>query len=216
MLSLIIFDMSRPVTLHAALKRGEQISVAVDELLKRQSHRGGKRVGLVLSLVSMVTEHQLAFLLLVRSNYFGAALALIRSQMESLIRMLWTARCATDYQVNQIGADEDYEFPLPRLMAEAIDTVYRTGGFFSRLKQGTWKHLCDFTHTGVRQVFRRFKGKTIEPNYTPQIMLTATNMVNAAVLLAGAALFDLMGYQDELREVNRLMAEYGLLERPVA
>lgn len=101
-------------------------------------------------------------------------------------------------------------------MADAIDTVYRTGGFFGRLKKGTWKHLCDFTHTGMRQVFRRFKGKTIEPNYTPQIMLTATNMVNAAVLLAGAALFELMGYQDELREVNRLMAEYGLLETPVA
>src|SRR5216684_1503468 len=96
--------MSRPKTLHAALQRGEQIGVAVDELLKRQSHKGGKRVGLVLAFMSMVTEYQLAFLLLVRSNYFGAALALIRSQMESLIRMCWIARCATDYQVKQIGA----------------------------------------------------------------------------------------------------------------
>jgi hypothetical protein len=207
--------MSRPTALRAALERGDQIIVAVDELLKRQSHRGGTRVGLVLAFLSMVMEHHLAFLLLVRSSYFGAALALMRSQIESLIRMLWIARCATDYHVKQIGANKDYEFPPTRLMAETIDTVYRTGGFFVRLKKGAWNHLCDYTHTGMRQVFRRFKGRTIEPNYSPQSMLTATNMVNAAMLMAGAAVFELMGYQDELKEVKRLMAAYDLLEGPV-
>ena len=163
----------------------------------------------------MVMEHQLAFLLLMRSNYYGAALALIRSQMESLIRMLWIARCATDYQVNQIGANRGFEFPTLRLMTEAIDTAYRTGGFFGRLKSGTWKLLCDFTHTGMRQVFRRFKGKIIEPNYTPTSMLTATNMVNAAVLLAGAALFEQMGYQEELTAIKHLMADYDLFKTAI-
>jgi hypothetical protein len=67
----------------------------------------------------------------------------------------------------------------------------------------------------MRQIFRRFKGKTIEENYAPQTMLTATNMVNAAMLLAGAALFELIGYQDELKEVERLMADHDLFEGPV-
>jgi hypothetical protein len=207
--------MSRPLALNAALERGDQIVVAVDELIKRQSHTGRMRVGIVLAYISMVTEHQLAFLLLVRSNYFGAALALMRSQMESLIRMLWIARCATDTQVKEAATNKDYKFPCAGFMAEAIDKVYSTGGFFVRLKKGTWNTLCDFTHTGMRQVFRRFKGRIIEPNYSPQSLLTATNLVNSAILLAGAAFFELMGYQDEQTAVQRLMADYDLVDGSV-
>jgi hypothetical protein len=112
------------------------------------------RVDLVLAFMSMITEYQLAFLLLVRSNYFGAALALIRSQIESLIRMLWIAKCATDHQVNEIRKNRDYEFLFSGLMADSIDAAYRTGGFFGQLKKGAWKLLCDFTHTGMHQVYR--------------------------------------------------------------
>jgi len=215
--SHIIRCMRRPTTLDAALERGDQIVVAVDELLKRrQSHSGQRRTGLVLAYISIVEEHHLAFLLLVRSNYFGSAMALVRPQIDSLIRMLWIARCATDDQVkdiwNKIATNEDHKFPCLRQMTDEIDSTYVTGGFFSCLKKNAWKLMCDFTHTGVRQIRLRFKGKTIEPNYSPQAMLAATNMVNAAMLMAAGGFFELMGYEDELTEVKLMMYDYDMVD----
>lgn len=204
------------MTLGAALERGDQIVVAVDELLKRRSHTWRRRVALLLAYISMVEEHQLAFLLLVRSNYFGSALSLVRLQMEGLIRMLWIARCATDDQIKAIvrpmATNKDYKFPRTPSMIKEIDSIYQTGGFFTCLEKNAWALMCDLTHTGVRQTRLRFKGRTIEPNYPPQAMLAATNMVNVAMLMAAAGFFELMGYEDELTEVKRMMRDYDLVE----
>ena len=191
--------------------------MTIDGLLKRrQSHSGQWRTGLVLAYISIVEEHHLAFLLLIRSHYFGSAMALVRSQIESLIRMLWIARCATDDQVkaigNKVAINKDYEFPCPRQMTDEIDSTYVTGGFFSCLKKNAWKLMCDFTHTGVRQIRLRFKGRTIESSYSLQAMLAATNMVNVAMLIAAAGFFELMGYEEELSEVKLLMHDYDLMD----
>jgi hypothetical protein len=91
--------MARPATLADALQRGDQVAAAVDRLLGRQSHTGDARVGLVLAYVSVVAEHQLAFLLLVRSGYHGFALVLLRAHTEAMVRMLWMTRCIPDAQL---------------------------------------------------------------------------------------------------------------------
>ncbi len=202
--------MARPVTLADALERGDQVAATVDRLLKRQPHSGHTRVGLVLVYLSIVAEHQLGFLLLVRSDYRGSALVLLRAQTEALVRMLWITRCIPDAQLENIIGNKNYEFPTFLEMAEAVDRANRTGGFFSNLKRRTWKDLCDFAHGGLRQIHRRFKGRTIEPNYPPQGALAATNLVNISVLLAAGGFFEFMGYDYELTEIKDMMHDYDL------
>src|ERR1019366_6928229 len=74
----------------------------------------------VIGFISILVEHQEAFLLLVMREMFGSAFALGRPIVEGMYRALWLNVCATDAELKRFNEKDEIDLTLAQ-MAEAID-----------------------------------------------------------------------------------------------
>jgi hypothetical protein len=80
--------------------------------------------------------------------------------------------------------------------------------FFEFLKKA-WPIMCDYTHSGSRQIARRFTGNERKPDYAEGAIVQAVNLVNIAVLLMTGMLFPFMGYKEKADESASMPADYA-------
>jgi hypothetical protein len=73
------------------------------ELSQSEFVDGGMRLDLVYQCCDISIEHGLAVKTLLEAELFTSALALFRTQFESLVRAYWILFAATDEQVNELG-----------------------------------------------------------------------------------------------------------------
>jgi hypothetical protein len=118
------------------------------------------RTSTLIGFVSVLVEHQEAFLLLVLKRLSGSAFALVRPIVEGMYRALWLNVCATDEQLKKFNEKDEIDLTLAQ-MADAIDPAHNAGDFFADLKKRSWKALNSYTHTGMLQIGRRFKGHEV-------------------------------------------------------
>jgi hypothetical protein len=146
----------------------------IRSLLSGTQFPSGPRNDLVYAYVALVLEHQNAIVNLIRLNLVGSAFALLRPQVETAFRGLWTNLIASDEQVTAIGQRGEEPFPPFRKMAEELDTRYRADGWLLGFADD-WKTLNGFTHTGLEQLGRRFQSDgNIAPNYEEMVPELAT------------------------------------------
>ena len=156
---------------------------------------------------SQAAEHQAAMIALIGNQLFGSALVLARAVFEIMYRTNWIAQQASDGNVKQILAGEDFSFPKLADMAAQIDDGFGAGRLVT-LKNAHWKDLNSFAHTGELQLMRRFKQGSIEPNYPTEelirvIELATTSMLSCAVVVAGHC------EPDVRHKFMRIVSAYG-------
>ena len=69
--------------------------------------------------------------------------------------------------------------------------------------------MCDYTHSGARQMTRRFTNGELKPNYTEDEIHEAINATNAALMLLSTQVFLKMGRVREAEEALQLLIEYS-------
>lgn len=91
----------------------EQSMTMVNELNQELSQSefvdGGLRLDLVYQCCDISIEHRLAVKILLETELFISALALFRTQFESLVRAYWILFAATDEQVCELGVLDSIE-----------------------------------------------------------------------------------------------------------
>lgn len=150
------------------------------------------RARVAAALHQLSIEHFTGIHVLVGTGVYSAAFALYRPQLEAYVRGAWYHRCATDDQVSGlITGDEP-----PSLKVQMLD-LERSGAFdpgsLIRLRDMTWKHLCDFTHGGSLQVkVRAATVGEVRQDFHPEhvsalLVASATTALLAAAGLAAVA-----------------------------
>lgn len=125
------------------------------------------RIRAAVSSLGIAQEHHHSIVLLIDNKLNASAYALLRVSLESYVRGMWLALCASDEQVAKFWTGDN----PPRidvLLEELEGTPSFSEGVLSQIKREHWGTLCGFTHTGGLQVQRWNTETSIEPSYEPK------------------------------------------------
>jgi hypothetical protein len=125
------------------------------------------RIRAAVSSLGIAQEHHHSIVLLIDNKLNASAYALLRVSLESYVRGMWLALCASDEQVAKFWTGDN----PPRidvLLEELEGTPSFSEGVLSQIKREYWGTLCGFTHTGGLQVQRWNTETSIEPSYEPK------------------------------------------------
>jgi len=162
---------------------------------------------ILLAYHSIMAEHHGAIWLLIQNNINGSAFALVRSLYEPLYRAHWIIGCATTKQIDEVLKGKDI-FPKMYEMVEKIDAAFGIGDFFQNIKKNSWGPMNDYTHSGIRQIGRRFKDDAVEPNYEIGEIIEVLNGINIALMLMAMVFFKSFGKIEAASEVEKMLIEY--------
>jgi hypothetical protein len=126
-----------------------------DLVIRKGQGPAGDRDTLLTAYWSLIFDFHRGILVLVSAEYFGAAFALVRPVMESLVRS-HLALMGSDEEVEQLRKDE-YRVNFKEI-GPRIDKFLGLSGFFERILDRTRNSLHSYTHAGLAQLGRRFSG----------------------------------------------------------
>jgi len=169
--------------LRAAYSQLVSVILWIDEHGKHLDVSADARKQISAACFDMVLEHQAAIATLIEQQLNGSALALLRAAAEGFIRGVWFARCATDSEVQRFQKDQ-LDKGIRKLVNEVETALGCNSDVLSRMVATQWDTLCSFTHTGFKQVTRRYTGATLQPSYPDVEVTQALNFAAAIGLLA--------------------------------
>ena len=157
--------------------------------------------------VSMETHEAIGAL--VRARLYGPAFALWRTIFEVLFKSHWVNKCATDKQIRKLRQTEKFDFPGVQSIVDAVDQAYGTSGFFGAIKKQGWGTMNGFTHSGVHQLSRRFKGSVVEPSYKESEVVEIITSSTAAIVQQGLFLANVGQKDDVKRAVGDILDKFA-------
>jgi hypothetical protein len=197
--------------------RGVEIRTRLRQLLPRDA-AGVAKTDWLIGSMDIALEHHEAIERLVKSKLNGSAFGVVRMVFDAFLRSLWINACATDEQIEQAARDT-LIWPKMWKMRETIKDTYFSGpcdaeaaanraSFFEFLRE-SWPIMCDYTHSGSRQIARRFTDDEVKPDYGDGAILQAVNLTNVAVLLMTGMLFGSTGHEQEAEDVGTMLRDYA-------
>jgi len=193
--------------------RGAELRTRMRKLLSQREYSGGIKTRVLAGYVDIALEHHEAIWLLMERKLTGSALALVRSVYDCWLRALWINAIATEQQIEQ-ASHEKLRFPPMRRMYADIKPVYSQSDtredvdkLFQYVKS-LWGILSSYTHSGGRQLARRFTGDQVTPSYTGRELAQAFNLPTMALMLLMRAFFISMGDQRDADETYTLLTHY--------
>jgi hypothetical protein len=145
---------------------------------------------------------------LIEHQLRGSAFALVRALYEPLYRAHWVNACATERQIEKIIQGKNI-FPNMKTMVEEIDHKYDTDDFWQVVKKNSWVAMNDYTHSGMRQIARRFFQNGVEPNYDVAEIKEVLDGTNVALLLMALFFFNVYEKTNEVKTVEKMILEYN-------
>lgn len=173
---------------------------------KNQFPTGDRNVLLVAYWALMFDYHK-GILSLLRSEFFGAAFALVRPVVEANVRAHVALKGSEEdlgriqgdeYTVNfkAIGAKIDAEFGLDHLMENFLNEVTRSA-------------LHSYTHSGLLQLGRRFDGHDIKPNYSDDEVIEVIRVTTSAVFMVTNLVTKHFGFKEDWKNVGQMFEGWG-------
>jgi hypothetical protein len=163
---------------------------------------------ILLAYHSIIAEHHSAIFLLVQNDLHGSAFALVRTLYEPLYRAHWIVGCANEAQVDKILEGKDI-FPKMYEMVKEIDDAFGIDGFFQNIKKNSWGPMNDYTHSGLRQIGRRFKDNEVAPNYETDEVIEVLDGINIALMLMALLFFKVFSKEEAVKKVEQMLTEYS-------
>jgi hypothetical protein len=136
------------------------------------------------ALFDLTIEHHVAIVHLIHGRLNGSAFALLRAAFESLVRGAWFQLCATKEQLESFVEKDELPFTFRQLINATEGHTDFADRALSRLGHNSWSAMNSYTHSGMLQIGRRFKGKSIEPNYSPEEIIEVLKASGTFALLA--------------------------------
>ena len=197
--------------------RGAEIRARLRELLPRHA-AGNTKTDWLIGSMDIALEHHEAVERLVKSKLHGSAFSVVRMVFDIYLRSLWINAYATEARMKQACRDK-LEWPNMWKMRDEIKQAYfdepcsadeaaRRETFFEFLKKA-WPIMCDYTHSGSRQIARRFTESELKPDYSDGAIVQAVNLTNVAVLLMTGMLFFCMGHEKDADDVATMLRDYA-------
>jgi hypothetical protein len=189
------------------LKKGEIVRNRVQQTLSEKEYASEDIKNLLGAYTAVALEHHESIHVLIDRKLYGSAFALVRPLFDTFYRAHWVCGCATNEQVHELYNNDSFQFPRVSDMVQSIDERYASDTFFSSIKDSSWSAMCSYTHTGLLQLSRRFKGNTIEPNYSEGEIVEVLNSSNVVILFLARLFFIATNQIPEVKETEKLILE---------
>ncbi len=187
--------------------RGAEIRARVRELQPSRKYDAENETAWLLGSVEIALEQHEAIWLLIERRLTGAAFALVRPLVDTVVRAQWINAIATEQQIEQASKDIDI-FPGMLQMRDAVSQAYHADRFFQPLLS-EWAAMCSYTHSGARQIARRFTRDEVKPSYTDGERAEVLYAATFALLLLMRTFFMSVGNQQaEADEVEALHVQF--------
>jgi hypothetical protein len=216
----LIYLLSPMSLLEDITTHGAEIRTRLREFLARPTYTTDTRTVLVIGAADQALEHHRAVWLLRERDMNGSALAMIRLVWDSMFRSLWLNAVATDEQVEQASNNDELDWRRIQVRKDikrvyfAPDNPERAAALdkiFDDFKE-LLKILSDYTHSGARQLGRRFSFDEVKPSYTEHELAQALSAATEALLFCSVLLLKSLKLHDETDETvemrNRYHAEF--------
>jgi hypothetical protein len=183
------------------------------ELLSRGKYSGGMKTRVLAGYVDIALEHHEAIWLLKERKLTGSAFALVRPVFDCWLRALWINAIATEQQIEQASCDK-LKFPPMHQMRSEIKPVYfksptlEDADRLFQFLESLWRILSSYTHSGGRQLARRFTGDQVKPSYTDREIAQALNLPTMALMLLMRVFFMSMGDHQDADKTHTLLMQY--------
>jgi hypothetical protein len=188
-----------PDRLQSAYDLIEWIGISSQEVTFTASDR--TRVGA--ACFAVVQEHHQSIVILTEHRIFASSFALLRVAFDAYVRGVWLSLCATDAEVTDFfGGKEPGSM---KLMLQAIESKPEfSNGELSSIKDRSWNTMCDYTHTGGRQVQRWNTDDAVEPSYTIEEVMEVLQLTE---LLGMMSVVSLAGLINDVALANKALAK---------
>lgn len=198
--------------IHSIYEKTSKFKKKLGDLVKSYEYPTDPKSLIILAYHSILEEHHEAIWLLIQNDLNGSAFALVRSFYEALYRAHWIIGCASAKQIDEVLKGKDI-FPKMYEMMKKIDTAFGIGDFFQNIKKNSWNPMNDYTHSGIRQISRRFKYNVVEPNYETGEIVEVLNGINVALMLMAIVFFKTFGKIEASNAVEKMLTEYTETEK---
>jgi hypothetical protein len=189
------------------IEKGKSIKIQIINMLKKYHYPNDNKNLILLGYQSILMEHHDAIHLLIHNGLYGSAFALVRVFYEPLFKAHWVEACATMTQIKKIIEGKDI-FPEMKDIVEQVDKVYEMGTFWQEFKKNSWSAMNDYTHSGMRQINRRFNEDAVEPSYDLGEIVEVLNGINMALLIMALFFFTKYNKEEEIEMLKNMIADY--------
>jgi hypothetical protein len=165
-----------------------------------------KRVRAAASCLAIAQDHHHAIVVLLDHELYAASFALVRVAFEAYVRGEWLALCATDAEVDSFV--EGTEPPRIGALLESLEqTETFNEGVLSKVKAGSWRAMCAFTHTGGLHIQRWNTPEAIEPNYDDAEVRKVLSSAETIGALSVVGIASLAGDEAAAEKVLKIFRE---------
>jgi hypothetical protein len=196
------------------IEKGSNLNSRIGQMVTKYDYPNDDKSLILLAYHSIVAEHHTAIHLLIQNSLYGSAFALVRAIYEPLYRAHWVYACAIEEEIKKIIKGKD-AFPRMNKIVKDIDGAYGTGDFWQMIKRNSWSAMNDYTHTGIRQIGRRFKNDEVLPDYDSGEIIEVLNGSNMVLLLMAHFILKVFRKTIEIKEIEKMILEYSdVVEQP--
>jgi hypothetical protein len=183
---------------------GEQLEEVV--VSKNQLPNRDQRDVLLIGYWGTMFDFHKGILLLLQSEFSGSAFALVRPVVEANIRA----------HITIIGRPEDLEKLANdeyrtnfNSVGKQIDDAFVLEGLMETLLNNSKEALHGYTHVGLLQLGRRFKGDDVAPNYSDDEIVEVIRTTSSAMFMISNLVTKHFGFDEDWKKVGDLFAEWG-------
>lgn len=159
-----------------------------------------RRIMMTIACADQALEHHVAIMRLLDSRIYGSAFALVRPIYESFVRGVWLYRCAEEVQLDRYEA-ENHQVHFNEMVEQIETSSPFDVRVLSNLKKQAWGAMNSYTHSGYRQLGRRFSGSEVRPSYEADEIDEVAKLTNWVSLLSFQHIVVVLGRDDLANEV---------------
>lgn len=204
------FYRSTVMTIQKEIERSTTFGQTLEDLVVSKGSvklgQSGDRDKLLLAYWSFALDLDKSILALMRNEYYGGAFALLRSLVEALVR----AHVVLMGSVDDVARIKNDTYTVNfKTIGGQIDAAFDLQGFFDRFLNGARGALHSFTHSGLSQLGRRFKGNDLEADYDDGEIIEVIHTSSTAVFMVTNLVMKHFKFVDEGKKAEELFLEWG-------
>jgi hypothetical protein len=165
------------------------------------------RIRVATACLGVALDHHQAITILVANDRMASAFALARPVFESFLRGAWLTHCATANQVKSFSTG--WSPPkIYKLLEDIENKPGYDGKVLSSIKASSWRSMCEYTHTGGRQIQRWQTESSVEPKYSMDEVEEVLLFTNLFACLSAIELVGISGNEEKFESLTRSLAKY--------
>lgn len=182
-----------------------------NSLIQQGHFQRSRRKVIAASHLTVTLDHGAAISILIESQQYNSAAALLRIMYEALICGLWIQRCATDEEITFFvendflkNVDDNKRYVFQDLVS-VVTNELSYGNMFEYIKREFWNPFCSFTHSGIylvdKNVGTDFIGMTYDEAEIDEIL-------NFALYFSAPAFIELSNIADLTEKADSIVNKY--------